>query len=58
MGSFGTAMVGCQNCENMGIKLKWFIELVRVVIISFTIVATSNKFISEFFSFLSIKGVF
>ena len=39
MGSFGTAIAGCQNCKNMGIKVKCFIEFARVVIMSFTIVA-------------------
>ena len=51
MGSFGTAMVGCQNCENMGIKLKWFIEVVMVVVMLLTIVVTWKKFISVFFPF-------
>ena len=51
-------LVGCQNCENMEIKLKWFIEFIGVVVMSFTIVATCKKFISEFFLLLSNKGVF
>ena len=58
MGSFEAAIVNCQNCENMKIKLKWFIEFVRMVVMSFTIVAMWKKFISEFFILLSNEGVF
>ena len=40
MGSFGAAKVGCQHCENVGIKLKWLAELVRVAVMLFAMVAT------------------
>lgn len=42
----------------MRIKVKWLIEFVRVVVMSFTIVTMWKKFISEFFPLLSNKGVF
>ena len=58
MKSFGATMVGCQNCENIGIKLKWFIEFIKVVVMSFIIVTMWKKFISEVCPLLSNKGVF
>ena len=51
-------MVGCQNCENIGIKLKWFIVFVKVMVMSFTIVAMWKNFISNFCPLLSNKEVF
>ena len=58
MGSFGGILVGCQNDENMGIKLMWFVEFITMVVMLFTIVAIYKKFISEFFPFRSNKRVF
>ena len=58
MGSFGATIVSYQNCENMEIKLKWFIEFVKMMVMSFTIVAMWKKFISELFTLLSNEGIF
>ena len=40
MESFGAAKVGYQNFENMGIKLKWLIKFIRMMVMLFAIVAT------------------